>query len=38
MDSLVLATGNRHKAEEIQALLGDMEIPILTLNEFPNFP
>jgi XTP/dITP diphosphohydrolase len=38
INSLVLATANRHKAEEIQALLNDMEIPILTLNEFPNFP
>ena len=38
MDSLVLATANRHKVEEIQAILNDVGIPILTLNEFPNFP
>ncbi len=38
IDSLVLATANRHKVEEIQAILDDVGIPLLTLNEFPNFP
>ena len=38
IDSLVLATGNRHKVEEIQAILNDVGIPMLTLNEFPDFP
>ena len=38
IDSLVLATANPHKAEEIQAILEDVGIPIQTLNEFPDFP
>lgn len=38
IDSLVLATGNRHKVEEIQSILKDVGIPMLTLNEFPDFP
>ncbi|HSF10533.1 MAG TPA: XTP/dITP diphosphatase, partial [Nitrospirales bacterium] len=37
IDSLVLATGNRHKVEEIQSILNDVGIPMLTLNEFPDF-
>jgi XTP/dITP diphosphohydrolase len=38
IDSLVLATANRHKAEEMQAILDDVAIPILTLKEFPDMP
>jgi XTP/dITP diphosphohydrolase len=38
INSLVLATANRHKAEEMRAILDDVGIPILTLNEFPDFP
>ncbi|MEO8326026.1 MAG: XTP/dITP diphosphatase [Nitrospirota bacterium] len=38
IDSLVLATGNRHKVEEIQSILNDVGIPMLTLHEFPDFP
>ena len=38
INSLVLATANRHKAEEMQAILADVGIPILTLKEFPDFP
>jgi XTP/dITP diphosphohydrolase len=35
---LVLATRNRHKGEELVALLGDLGITIHTLDEFPNAP
>jgi XTP/dITP diphosphohydrolase len=35
---LVLATRNRHKGEELVALLGDLGITIRTLDEFPNAP
>ena len=35
---LVLATRNRHKGEELAALLGDMSIMIHTLDEFPDAP
>ena len=38
IDSLVLATANPHKAEEIQAILEDAGIPILTLHAFTDFP
>ena len=35
---LVLATHNRHKGEELAALLGDLGITIRTLDEFPDAP
>ncbi|HSB44540.1 MAG TPA: XTP/dITP diphosphatase [Nitrospira sp.] len=35
---LVLATRNRHKGEELAALLGDLGIRIRTLDEFPGVP
>ena len=35
---LVLATRNRHKVEELIALLGDLGITIRTLDEFPDAP
>jgi XTP/dITP diphosphohydrolase len=35
---LVLATRNRHKGEELAALLGDMGIMIRTLDEFADAP
>lgn len=35
---LVLATRNRHKGEELAALLGDLGIRIRTLDEFPDTP
>ena len=35
---LVLATRNRHKVEELIALLGDLGITIHTLDEFPHAP
>ena len=35
---LVLATRNRHKGEELAALLSDLGIRIRTLDEFPNAP
>lgn len=35
---LVLATRNRHKADELTALLGDRGITIRTLDEFPDAP
>ncbi len=36
--TLVLATGNRDKQNEITALLSDLEITILTLQDFPGAP
>lgn len=36
MHRLLLATHNRHKAEELQALLRDVEIEVLTLDAFPH--
>ncbi|MDX1411645.1 MAG: XTP/dITP diphosphatase [Nitrospirales bacterium] len=35
--TLVLATGNQHKAEEIRSLLADLPLRILTLKDFPDF-
>ena len=35
---LVLATRNRHKGEELAALLGDLGIRIRTLADFPEAP
>jgi len=35
---LVLATRNRHKGEELAALLGELGIRIRTLDEFPEAP
>lgn len=35
---LVLATRNRHKGEELAALLGDLNIRIHTMDEFPDVP
>jgi XTP/dITP diphosphohydrolase len=35
---LVLATRNRHKAQELVALLGDLDIRIQTMDEFPDVP
>ncbi|PHX89919.1 MAG: non-canonical purine NTP pyrophosphatase [Nitrospirae bacterium] len=38
MRELVLATRNRHKVEELVALLGGLGIRIRTLDEFPHAP
>ncbi|MCS6284850.1 MAG: XTP/dITP diphosphatase [Nitrospira sp.] len=38
MVELVLATRNRHKGEELMALLGDLGIRIRTLADFPEAP
>ncbi|MBI3357268.1 MAG: XTP/dITP diphosphatase [Nitrospirae bacterium] len=38
MKEIVLATRNRHKGEELAALLGDLGIRIRTLADFPNAP
>lgn len=38
MTELVLATRNRHKGEELTALLCDLNIRIRTLADFPNAP
>ena len=35
---LVLATRNRHKREELAAILGSLDITIHTLDEFPDAP
>jgi len=38
ISEVVLATRNRHKVEELAALLGDLGVRIRTLAEFPNIP
>lgn len=38
LKELVLATRNRHKGEEVSALLGDLGLRIRTLADFPNAP
>ena len=35
IDNLVLATHNKHKAEELQAMLKDLGVEVLTLDAFP---
>lgn len=35
MDKLLLATHNKHKAEEFQAMVGDLGVRVLTLDAFP---
>ncbi|MEW6511362.1 MAG: RdgB/HAM1 family non-canonical purine NTP pyrophosphatase [Bacteroidota bacterium] len=35
MKRLVLATHNKHKADEIRALLSDLSVEVLTLDSFP---
>ncbi len=37
-DTIVLATRNPHKAEEIRALLADLHVKVRDLSEFPNCP
>ncbi|MBI4536033.1 MAG: RdgB/HAM1 family non-canonical purine NTP pyrophosphatase [Ignavibacteriae bacterium] len=36
MKQMVLATHNHHKAEEFRSLLRDLNVEILTLDQFPN--
>ena len=36
VDKLLLATHNKHKAEEFQAMLGDLGVEVLTLDTFPH--
>jgi len=38
ISEVVLATRNRHKVEELAALLGDLGVRIRTLADFPNAP
>jgi XTP/dITP diphosphohydrolase len=35
---IVLATGNRHKGEEIKSILKDLDIKIIPMTSFPNYP
>jgi len=35
---IVLATNNKHKIREIKNILSDLQVEILTLENFPNFP
>jgi XTP/dITP diphosphohydrolase len=37
-NTVVLATKNQHKVQEIRALLADLPITFLSLADFPNFP
>ena len=38
MSYIVAATANLHKVEEYKKLLGDMDVEIKSLADFPNFP
>ena len=38
MSYIVAATANLHKVEEYKKLLGDMDVEIKSLTDFPNFP
>ena len=38
MTKLVLATRNKHKIVELQTLLSNLGVELLTLNDFPNHP
>lgn len=38
MQKIVLATNNRHKTEEIRAILKGLPFEILTASDFPDFP
>lgn len=38
MKKLILATRNKHKIAELQSLLQDLNLELLTLNDFPNHP
>lgn len=38
MNTVVLATRNQHKVEEIQALLADVSMTFLSLADFPDLP
>ena len=38
MSFIVAATGNMHKVEEYKKLLGDIDVEIKSLADFPNFP
>jgi XTP/dITP diphosphohydrolase len=38
MISLVLATRNRHKVEELSALLSELPVKILSFHDFPDMP
>lgn len=35
VDKIVIATHNKHKADEIQAVLNDLDVELLTLDDFP---
>ena len=35
VDKIVIATHNKHKAGEIQAVLSDLDVKLLTLDDFP---
>lgn len=37
-DKLILATNNRHKIEELSAMLSGSGVELLTKNDFPDFP
>jgi XTP/dITP diphosphohydrolase len=38
MTSILLATRNKHKIEEIKTILSDLSLQVLTLNDFPDVP
>lgn len=38
MTTILLATRNKHKIEEIRTILSDLPLQVLTLNDFPHVP
>lgn len=38
MSFIVVATANKHKVEEYKKLLGDIDVDLKSLADFPNFP
>ena len=38
MNTVVLATSNQHKVEEIRAMLGELPLTFLSLTDFPDLP
>ena len=38
MSFIVVATANKHKVDEYKKLLGDIEVDLKSLADFPNFP
>ncbi|MDR1196216.1 MAG: XTP/dITP diphosphatase [Endomicrobium sp.] len=38
IDEIIIATGNRHKVAEIKDILGDVNVKVIAMTDFPNYP